>query len=161
MTLEEEVVSLLNQKGLTLTAAESCTGGLIAKRLTDVSGASAVFYGSLVTYSNRLKEKWLGVQAETLQTYGAVSAQTAREMALGARKAANADLAVAVTGIAGPNSDDTNKPVGLVFIALADKDSVTVEKYENHFTDNVREQNRTTSAQRALEAVRRYLFDGQ
>ena len=161
MTLEEEVVSLLNQKGLTLTAAESCTGGLIAKRLTDVSGASAVFYGSLVTYSNRLKEKWLGVQAETLQTYGAVSAQTAREMALGARKAANADLAVAVTGIAGPNSDDTNKPVGLVFIALADKDSVTVEKYENHFTDNVREQNRTTSAQRALEAVRRYLFNGQ
>lgn len=161
MTLEEEVVSLLNQKGLTLTAAESCTGGLIAKRLTDVSGASAVFHGSLVTYSNRLKEKWLGVQAETLQTYGAVSAQTAREMALGARKAADADLAVAVTGIAGPNSDDTNKPVGLVFIALADKDSVTVEKYENHFTDNVREQNRTTSAQRALEAVRRYLFDGQ
>lgn len=161
MTLEEEVVSLLNQNGLTLTAAESCTGGLIAKRLTDVSGASAVFYGSLVTYSNRLKEKWLGVQAKTLQTYGAVSAQTAREMALGARKAADADLAVAVTGIAGPNSDDTNKPVGLVFIALADKDSVTVEKYENHFTDNVREQNRTTSAQRALEAVRRYLFNGQ
>ena len=161
MTLEEEVVSLPNQKGLTLTAAESCTGGLIAKRLTDVSGASAVFHGSLVTYSNRLKEKWLGVQAETLQKYGAVSAQTAREMALGARKAADADLAVAVTGIAGPNSDDTNKPVGLVFIALADKDSVTVEKYENHFTDNVREQNRTTSAQRALEAVRRYLFDGQ
>lgn len=160
MTLEEEVVSLLNQKGLTLTAAESCTGGLIAKRLTDVSGASAVFHGSLVTYSNRLKEKWLGVQAETLQTYGAVSAQTAREMALGARKAADADLAVAVTGIAGPNSDDTNKPVGLVFIALADKDSVTVEKYENHFTDNVREQNRTISAQRALEAVRRYLFNG-
>ena len=161
MTLEEEVVSLLNQNGLTLTAAESCTGGLIAKRLTDVSGASAVFHGSLVTYSNRLKEKWLGVQAETLQTYGAVSAQTAREMALGARKAADADLAVAVTGIAGPNSDDTNKPVGLVFIALADKDSVTVEKYENHFTDNVREQNRTTAAQRALEAVRRYLFNGQ
>ncbi len=161
MTLEEEVISLLSEKGLTLTAAESCTGGLIAKRLTDVSGASAVFHGSLVTYSNRLKEKWLGVQAETLQTYGAVSAQTAREMALGARKAADADLAVAVTGIAGPNSDDTNKPVGLVFIALADRDSVTVEKYENQFTDNVREQNRTTSAQRALEAVRRYLFDGQ
>ena len=161
MTLEEEVISLLSEKGLTLTAAESCTGGLIAQRLTDVSGASAVFHGSLVTYSNRLKEKWLGVQAETLQTYGAVSAQTAREMALGARKAADADLAVAVTGIAGPNSDDTNKPVGLVFIALADRDSVTVEKYENQFTDNVREQNRTTSAQRALEAVRRYLFDGQ
>lgn len=157
MTLEEEVISLLSEKGLTLTAAESCTGGLIAKRLTDVSGASAVFHGSLVTYSNRLKEKWLGVQAETLQKYGAVSEQTAREMALGAKQAADADLAVAVTGIAGPNSDDTNKPVGLVFIALADGNTVTVEKYENQFTDNVREQNRTVSAQRALEAVRRYL----
>ena len=161
MTLEEEVVSLLDRKGLTLTAAESCTGGLIAKRLTDVSGASAVFHGSLVTYSNRLKEKWLGVQAETLQKYGAVSAQTAREMALGARKAADADLAVAVTGIAGPNSDDTNKPVGLVFIALASKDGVTVEKYENQFVDNVREKNRITSAQHALEAVRRYLLHEQ
>lgn len=161
MTLEEEVISLLNRKGLTLTAAESCTGGLIAKRLTDVSGASAVFHGSLVTYSNRLKEKWLGVRAETLQAYGAVSAQTAREMALGARKAADADLAVAVTGIAGPNSDDTNKPVGLVFIALASKDGVTVEKYENQFVDNVREQNRTASAQHALEAVRRYLLHEQ
>lgn len=161
MTLEEEVVSLLDRKGLTLTAAESCTGGLIAKRLTDVSGASAVFHGSLVTYSNRLKEKWLGVQAETLQKYGAVSAQTAREMALGARKAADADLAVAVTGIAGPNSDDTNKPVGLVFIALASKDGVTVEKHENQFVDNVREQNRITSAQYALEAVRRYLLHEQ
>ena len=161
MTLEEEVVSLLDRKGLTLTAAESCTGGLIAKRLTDVSGASAVFHGSLVTYSNRLKEKWLGVHAETLHTYGAVSAQTAREMALGARKAADADLAVAVTGIAGPNSDDTNKPVGLVFIALASKDGVTVEKYENQFVDNVREKNRITSAQYALEAVRRYLLHEQ
>ncbi|MGN0571915.1 MAG: CinA family protein [Candidatus Fimenecus sp.] len=157
MTLEEEVIFLLHEKRLTLTVAESCTGGLIAKRLTDVSGASAVFHGSLVTYSNRLKEKWLGVQAKTLQAYGAVSEQTAREMAIGARKAADADLAVAVTGIAGPNSDDTDKPVGLVFIALADKDTVTVEKYENRFADNVREQNRTVSAQRALEAVRRYL----
>lgn len=157
MTVEEEVIRLLCEKGLTLTAAESCTGGLIAKRLTDVSGASAVFHGSLVTYSNRLKEKWLDVRHETLQQYGAVSEQTAREMALGARAAADADLAVAVTGIAGPASDDTNKPVGLVFIALADKDGVIVEKYENHFAENVREQNRTASAQHALELTRRYL----
>lgn len=161
MTLEEEVIALLGEKKLTLTAAESCTGGLIAKRLTDISGASAVFHGSLVTYSNRLKEKWLGVQAQTLRTYGAVSEQTAREMAQGARKAADADLAVAVTGIAGPNSDETNKPVGLVFIALASANGVTVEKYENHFADNVREQNRISSAQHALEAVRRYLINGQ
>ena len=82
-------------------------------------------------------------------------------MAQGARKAADADLAVAVTGIAGPNSDETNKPVGLVFIALASANGVTVEKYENHFADNVREQNRISSAQHALEAVRRYLINGQ
>ncbi len=157
MRLEQEVVSLLLEKGLTLTTAESCTGGLIAKRLTDVSGASAVFHGGLVTYSNPLKMKWLGVRAQTLQAFGAVSEETAREMAVGARKAADADLAVAVTGIAGPNSDDTDKPVGLVFIALASKDGVTVEKYENRFSENVREQNRAVSAERALEMVRRYL----
>ncbi len=157
MRLEQEVVSLLLEKGLTLTTAESCTGGLIAKRLTDVSGASAVFHGGLVTYSNPLKMKWLGVRAQTLQAFGAVSEETAREMAVGACKSADADLAVAVTGIAGPNSDDTDKPVGLVFIALASKDGVTVEKYENRFSENVREQNRAVSAERALEMVRRYL----
>lgn len=159
MILEQEVVSLLLEKGLTLTTAESCTGGLIAKRLTDVSGASAVFRGGLVTYSNPLKMKWLGVQSQTLQACGAVSEETAREMAVGARKAADADLAVAVTGIAGPNSDDTDKPVGLVFIALASEDGVTVEKYENRFSENVREQNRAVSAERALEMVRRYLHE--
>lgn len=157
MTLEEEVVSRLKEKGMTLTTAESCTGGLIAKRLTDVSGASAVFECGVVSYSNRIKAQFFGVREETLRQFGAVSAQTAREMALGARKAANADLAVAVTGIAGPTSDDTQKPVGLVFIALADKNGVTVEEYRNSFTEHVRENNRRTSAERALEMVRRYL----
>ena len=152
MTPEEEIVQKLTEKGLTLTTAESCTGGLVAKRLTDVSGASAVFHGGAVTYSNRLKSEWLGVKEETLRQFGAVSEQTAREMAEGARK-----LAVAVTGIAGPNSDDTNKPVGLVYIALADAHGVTVEKHENHFTENVRKNNRTASASDALELVRRYL----
>ena len=159
MTLEQEVISMLLEKGLTLTTAESCTGGLVAKRLTDVSGASAAFCGGLVTYSNAMKMKWLGVREETLQAFGAVSEETAREMAQGARKAADADLAVAITGIAGPNSDDTQKPVGLVFIALASKDGVTVEKYENRFTKNVREQNRAVSAEHALEMVRRYLHE--
>ena len=152
MTPEEEIVQKLTEKGLTLTTAESCTGGLVAKRLTDVSGASAVFHGGAVTYSNRLKSEWLGVKEETLRQFGAVSEQTAREMAEGARK-----FAVAVTGIAGPNSDDTNKPVGLVYIALADAHGVTVEKHENHFTENVRKNNRTASASDALELVRRYL----
>ncbi len=157
MTLEEEVIFLLQQKNLTLTTAESCTGGLIAKRLTDVSGASAVFEGGIVSYSNRIKENWLGVSEQTLARFGAVSAETAREMARGARRAAKADLAVAVTGIAGPNSDDTKKPVGLVFIALADGNGVIVVKYENSFYENIRENNRSSSAQRALELVRRYL----
>lgn len=158
MTLEEEIVVKLSEKGLTLTTAESCTGGLVAKRLTDVSGASAVFHGGAVTYSNRLKSEWLGVRADTLRQFGAVSVQTAHEMAEGARKFAKADLAVAVTGIAGPNSDDTDKPVGLVYIALADANGVTVEKYENHFTENIRESNRESSALHALELVRRYLY---
>lgn len=158
MTLEEEIVVKLSEKGLTLTTAESCTGGLVAKRLTDVSGASAVFHGGAVTYSNRLKSEWLGVRADTLRQFGAVSAQTAHEMAEGARKFAKADLAVAVTGIAGPNSDDTDKPVGLVYIALADANGVTVKKYENHFTENIRESNRESSALHALELVRRYLY---
>lgn len=157
MTLEEEIVSMLSKKGLTLTTAESCTGGLIAKRLTDVSGASAVFHGGAVTYSNCLKTDWLGVRPETLRRFGAVSSETACEMAQGARKFAQADLAVAVTGIAGPNSDDTDKPVGLVYIAFADENRVIVEKYENHFTENVRENNRTVSASNALELVWRYL----
>lgn len=157
MTLEAEVIRLLKEKGKTLTTAESCTGGLIAKRLTDVSGASAVFECGIVSYSNRMKMKLLGVQEETLRQYGAVSAQTAREMAVGARSMANADMAVAVTGIAGPLSDDTQKPVGLVFIALADADGVTVESYQNDFSDNVRENNRRASADRALEMVRRCL----
>lgn len=158
MTLEEEIIAKLSEKGLTLTTAESCTGGLVAKRLTDVSGASAVFHGGAVTYSNRLKSEWLGVREDTLRQFGAVSAQTAREMAQGARNFAKADLAVAVTGIAGPNSDDTDKPVGLVYIALADANGVTVEKYENHFTENVRASNREVSALHALELVRRYLY---
>lgn len=157
MTLEAEVIRLLKEKGKTLTTAESCTGGLIAKRLTDVSGASAVFECGIVSYSNRIKTQLLGVREETLRQYGAVSAQTAREMAVGARSVANADLAVAVTGIAGPLSDDTQKPVGLVFIALADGNDVTVESYQNDFSDNVRENNRRASADRALEMVRRCL----
>lgn len=157
MTLEEEVVALLKERGLTLTTAESCTGGLIAKRLTDVSGASEVFECGIVSYSNRIKTKLLGVRAETLRQFGAVSEQTAREMAQGARLAADADLAVSVTGIAGPLSDDTNKPVGLVYIALSDGKSTVVEKYQNTFTQNVRENNRCASAQHALELVRRYL----
>lgn len=157
MTLEQEVVKLLNEKGLKLTTAESCTGGLIAKRITDVSGSSNVFECGVVSYANRIKHEFLGVKEETLEKYGAVSEQTAREMAAGALKISSADLAVAVTGIAGPNSDSTDKPVGLVYIAFSDGKETVVKKYLNAFQENVRESNRQKSADEALKTVLEYL----
>lgn len=157
MTLEQRVVALLNEKGLKLTTAESCTGGLIAKRITDVSGSSSVFECGIVSYANRIKHELLGVDNETLKEYGAVSEQTARQMVSGALKISGADLAVAVTGIAGPNSDSTDKPVGLVYIAFSDGNETIVKKYLNSFSDNVRENNRNKSADEALNLVLEYL----
>jgi nicotinamide-nucleotide amidase len=118
-TLEEVVIRLLVQRKRTLAIAESCTGGCIAHHLTNVSGASAVFRAGWVTYSNEAKQAFLGVRAETLDRYGAVSQAVAREMAAGARQASQADYAIAVTGIAGPTGETPDKPVGTVFIALA------------------------------------------
>ena len=157
MTLEQRVVALLNEKGLKLTTAESCTGGLIAKRITDVSGSSSVFECGIVSYANRIKHELLGVDNETLKEYGAVSEQTARQMVSGALKISGADLAVAVTGIAGPNSDSTDKPVGLVYIAFSDGNETIVKKCLNSFSDNVRENNRNKSADEALSLVLEYL----
>ncbi len=116
--LEAVVVRLLTERRLTLAVAESCTGGRLAGRLTDVPGASAVFLGGFITYANTLKERLVGVRPETLATHGAVSEPTAREMAEGARRETGADLALAVTGIAGPSGGTPEKPVGTVFIAL-------------------------------------------
>ena len=112
MTPEEAVVQSLFKQNKTLATAESCTGGLIAKRITDVPGASAVFECGIVSYSNRITSKVLGLREETLKAYGAVSEQTAREMAEGALRVSGADLAVSVTGIDGPDDDGTDKPVG-------------------------------------------------
>lgn len=109
----------LKKRGMTVTCAESCTGGLIAKLLTDPAGASAVFRGSFVTYCNEMKHALLGVTEETLQAHGAVSPETAREMALGALERADADLALSATGLAGPASDESGKPVGTVCIGVA------------------------------------------
>ena len=128
MSIEKQTVELLKSKKLKLATAESCTGGLISKRITDVSGSSEVFEGGVVCYSNRFKENVLGVSPETLKKYGAVSRETAREMVRGVLSLTKADIAVAVTGIAGPSSDDTNKPVGLVFIAVSDGKSTIVKK---------------------------------
>lgn len=117
-----KIADRLNKAKKTFATAESCTGGWIAKTVTDVGGISSVFLGGVVSYANEIKEKLLGVKSETLQVYGAVSEQTAREMARGCIAATGADYAVAVTGIAGPTGGTPEKPVGLVFIGVASKD---------------------------------------
>ena len=153
MTLEEQVVKTLNEKGLVLATAESCTGGFIAKRITDVSGSSAVFNCGIVSYSNEIKEKVLGVSHKTLETYGAVSEQTVREMVKGALKISGADIAVSVSGIAGPNSDNTEKPVGLIFLAVSNGKNITVKQLNNTFTENIRENNRQSASDEALKMI--------
>ena len=157
MTLAQQAVKQLKARHKTLVTAESCTGGWIAKRITDIAGASEVFECGIVCYSNRIKTELLGVRKETLAEFGAVSEQTAREMALGALDVSKADVAVAVTGIAGPDSDNTGKPVGLVYIAVADRTRVEVHEVRNHFTDNVRDNNRRASADNALTVLGRFL----
>lgn len=128
-TMEEVVVRAARAAKVTMTTAESCTGGLVASRITDVAGASEVFLGGWVTYSNEAKMRDLGVKEETLAKYGAVSGAVAAEMAVGARKRAGADWAVSVTGIAGPGGGSPGKPVGLVYLGLAGASGVeTLEK---------------------------------
>lgn len=128
-TLEKSVADLLLANGLTVTCAESCTGGMLSARLINVSGISQVYKSGFVTYSNKAKRKLLGVKKGTLDKYGAVSANTAEEMVKGARTASKAEAAVAVTGIAGPDGGTQEKPVGLVYIACSVKGEVTVQEY--------------------------------
>lgn len=128
-TLEKAVVELLQGNGLTVTSAESCTGGMLSARLINVPGASDIFKVGFVTYSNKAKRKFLGVKKSTLQKYGAVSRQTAGEMAKGAAFNNKADVAVAITGIAGPDGGSEEKPVGLVYIACNVKGNITVKEY--------------------------------
>ena len=116
--LSVQVISRLKQEGLTLATAESCTGGLIGKMLTDVPGASAVYLGGVISYTNAVKHRLLGVAEETLEVCTAVSRETAKEMARGAREVIHAALGVSVTGLAGPDGDGTGRPVGLVYIAI-------------------------------------------
>lgn len=137
------LVKALEAKGLKLALAESCTGGMIAAVVTDISGSSAVFDRGFVTYSNQAKIDMLGVRPETLAQYGAVSEQTAREMALGALDNSQADIALSVTGIAGPDGGSTDKPVGLVYIGLAIKGG-SVEIFKNNFSGNRNDVRRTT-----------------
>lgn len=129
LELAEACVNLLRQQELTVTTAESCTGGLLSSHLVDVPGVSEVFQEGYITYSNKAKRRLINVSKATLKKYGAVSRQTAREMAIGAVFAANADISVSVTGIAGPDGGSEEKPVGLVFIGCYMNDQVTVEEH--------------------------------
>lgn len=153
--IEEAVIPMLIEKNLKLATAESCTGGLIGKRITNVSGASKVFDCGIISYSNEIKHRILGVSEETLKEYGAVSAEVAKQMAKGALAVSGADIAVSVTGIAGPNSDGTSKPVGLSYIALADKDTVWVKELNTSRKD--RDYNRFVNSSNALNMVRMYI----
>ncbi len=148
--LAETVVAKLKSENKTLGLAESCTGGWLSKIITDVSGASSVYNGGICSYSNAVKMNLLGVKEETLKLYGAVSEQTAREMAIGARKALGSDIGVGITGIAGPLSDNTKKSVGLIYVAVAYNDTVTVKELNNNFTDNIRLNNRLSAVETAL-----------
>ena len=120
--LASRVIEIFREKGLLLALAESCTGGMIAETITNVAGASDIFYGSAVTYVNSAKEHILGVTRETLEKHGAVSSECAEEMACGARRVYGADVAMSVTGIAGPGGGSEGKPVGTVWFGLATKD---------------------------------------
>lgn len=154
-SIEEAVVPMLIENNLKLATAESCTGGLVGKRITNVSGASQVFECGIIAYANEIKHRVLGVSEDSLRQYGAVSAEVAKQMAKGALEVSGADIAVSVTGIAGPLSDGTSKPVGLSYIALADKDNVWVKELNTGHTN--RDYNRFANSSNALNMVRLYI----
>jgi nicotinamide-nucleotide amidase len=154
-SLEAVIIGLLKEREKTLALAESCTGGGIANRLTNVPGASAVLLAGLVTYSNEAKQSLLGVRAETLAAHGAVSEAIAREMAEGARRQTGADYAISVTGIAGPGGGSADKPVGTVWMALADAAGTLTQRRLNSFD---RETFKYVTTQQGLEMLRRRLL---
>jgi nicotinamide-nucleotide amidase len=150
----ELVLDLCREHGLTLATAESCTGGMVAERLTGVAGASDVFLGAVVTYSNELKERELGVPRELLERHGAVSAEAAAAMAAGARGRLGADVAIAVTGIAGPGGGSDEKPVGLVYIHVEAPDG---GRGADFLFGSDRESIRRRATVTALHLTRRFL----
>lgn len=125
----KEIIDAYRVRNLTFAAAESCTGGLLSALFTEIPGSSVVFEGGAVTYSNALKYKLLGVPQDILATHGAVSKEVASAMALGAKHMAGTNVAISITGIAGPDGGTEDKPVGLVFIGLAEKGGTSVEKH--------------------------------
>jgi len=154
-SLEAVCLSLLQNASLTVGTAESCSGGLIAKRLTDLPGASKVFVGSIVSYHNSVKSKLLNVPTQILETEGAVSAAVAEAMAKGARTSLGCDLAVSTTGVAGPGPDEYGNPPGLLYVALDTPEGTLVKELRSGFM--TRDQVRMAAAQFALDLIRRYL----
>ncbi|MAS36455.1 MAG: competence protein ComA [Anaerolineaceae bacterium] len=150
-TLEAQVGAALRDKGWTIGTAESCTGGLVLHRLTNIPGSSTYVLGGIVAYSNAIKQALLRVKQGTLLAYGAVSEQTAQEMAVGARQILKADIAVSITGIAGPGGGTTEKPVGLTYIGLAGPDDEVM--VQRHIWDGDREAVKSASADAALQLV--------
>ncbi len=156
-SLEQALVARLLGRGLTIATAESCTGGLIGSRITDVNGSSGCYAGGVVSYSNEAKARLLGVRESLLEEHGAVSAPVAREMAVGVRRLFGTDLGVSATGIAGPSGATAEKPVGLVYIAVAFGETVSVEE---HRFGNDRLTNKFRTSQAALDLVRRAVPPG-
>ena len=150
-SMEHYAVDALIRAGRTVAVAESCTGGLVAARLVAIAGASAVLHESHVTYANEAKERYLGVDSQTLARCGAVSEQCAREMAEGLRARSGADVAAATTGIAGPGGGTAEKPVGLVYVAVASPEGTVVKELRLH---GDRERIRTLSSLHALNMIR-------
>ena len=153
-TLAEDVVKMLKSAGMTVTTVESCTGGLLSGTLVDVAGVSDVLNQAYVTYANEAKKSMVGVRSETLEAYGAVSEQTAKEMAEGGAKAAKADACLAVTGIAGPDGGSEEKPVGLVYVGCYVNGNTVVER--NIFAGSRREV-REQSVEAALRLLKKQL----
>jgi len=152
--LEKQIGELLSERGWTLAVAESCTGGLLGHRITSVSGSSSYFQGGVISYSNEAKESVLGVPEETLIEHGAVSEETAQAMAQGARRLLGTDVALSVTGIAGPTGGTTEKPVGLVYVGLAAEGA---DLWEKHIWQGDRAENKAQSAEAALKLLLEYL----
>ena len=154
LILESKIGQRLISKGMTLATAESCSGGLISHKLTNVPGASGYFCGGVVTYSNEVKEKILGVDENSINDYGAVSEEVARQMADGVRRKFGSDIGVSVTGIAGPSGGTDEKPVGLVYIALSSEHHMIVTR-ENFA--GTREEIKLKTAEKALSMLWEYL----
>ena len=155
-SIENLIGKMLTDRALTISVAESCTGGLIGSMITDVPGSSRYFLGGIIAYSNHSKMEILNVSSKTIAEYGAVSDQTVREMAWGVKRLFNSHLGLAVTGIAGPEGGTMEKPVGTIFIGLAAEDRIFTAGYRFHGT---RGEIKQETARMALDNLRRYLND--